>query len=44
MLETVDLGLMAGGVLTMWRRVSRMDVLDAVIELPEIVVSQYRFR
>ena len=40
-LEIVDLGLMAGGDRTMFRNVSRIDVLEAMIEFPEIVVSQY---
>jgi len=41
-LEMVDLGWMVGFELATFLRVSRIDVRDAMIKLPEIVVSQYR--
>jgi hypothetical protein len=39
--EMVDLGLIFGGELTTLGSVSRIDVRDAVIELPVAVLSQY---
>ncbi len=39
--EMVDLGLILGGEITTLGSVSRMDVRDAKIEFPVIVVSQY---
>ena len=41
MLEMVDFALMPGGEVTIYLRVSRIEVLEAMIALPEIVVSQY---
>lgn len=40
-LEMVDLGLIFGGEMTTLGSVSRMDVRDAMIELPVTVLSQY---
>jgi hypothetical protein len=37
----VDLGLIFGGEMTTLGSVSRMDVRDAMIELPVTVLSQY---
>merc|ERR1712093_862381 len=39
--EIVGLGLILGGEATTFGIVSRMDVRDAMMELPVIVVSQY---
>jgi hypothetical protein len=39
--EMVDLGLIFGGEMTTLGNVSRIDVRDAMIELPVMVVSQY---
>jgi hypothetical protein len=39
--EMVDLGLIFGGETTTFGSVSRIDVRDAMIELPVMVLSQY---
>jgi hypothetical protein len=40
-LEMVDLGLIFGGEATTFEIVSRIEVLEAMIKLPVIVLSQY---